>query len=57
MRPSAAVKKNCHSPDHEGGGRCMIHNLWSTLNAKMIKYLGSVSLKNFLEQKYAQQYT
>ncbi len=48
-------KENCRSPDHEGGGRCMTHDLWSTLNAKMVEYLDSVSLKDLVEQKHAQQ--
>lgn len=48
-------KENCHSPDHEGGGRCMTHDLWSTLNAKMVEYLDSVSLKDLVEQQHAQQ--
>ncbi|MBS0309398.1 MAG: Fe-S cluster assembly transcriptional regulator IscR [Proteobacteria bacterium] len=44
-------KENCHSPDHEGGSRCMTHDLWSTLNAKMVEYLDSVSLKDLVEQQ------
>src|SRR5476649_2477933 len=49
-------KENCHSPDHEGGGRCMTHDLWSTLNAKMVEYLDSVSLKDLVDQQLAQQH-
>ncbi|MGZ3159216.1 MAG: Fe-S cluster assembly transcriptional regulator IscR [Burkholderiaceae bacterium] len=44
-------KENCHSADHEGGMRCMTHDLWSTLNAKMVEYLDSVSLKDLVDQQ------
>jgi Rrf2 family iron-sulfur cluster assembly transcriptional regulator len=44
-------KENCHGADHEGGTRCMTHDLWSTLNAKMVEYLDSVSLKDLVEQQ------
>jgi Rrf2 family iron-sulfur cluster assembly transcriptional regulator len=44
-------KENCHSADHEGGTRCMTHDLWSTLNAKMVEYLDSVSLKDLVDQQ------
>jgi Rrf2 family iron-sulfur cluster assembly transcriptional regulator len=44
-------KENCHGPDHEGGTRCMTHDLWSTLNAKMVEYLDSVSLKDLVDQQ------
>jgi Rrf2 family iron-sulfur cluster assembly transcriptional regulator len=44
-------KENCHGPDHEGGTRCMTHDLWSTLNEKMVEYLDSVSLKDLVDQQ------
>jgi Rrf2 family iron-sulfur cluster assembly transcriptional regulator len=44
-------KENCRSADHEGGMRCMTHDLWSTLNAKMVEYLDSVSLKDLVDQQ------
>ncbi|HTH44522.1 MAG TPA: Fe-S cluster assembly transcriptional regulator IscR [Oxalicibacterium sp.] len=44
-------KENCHSPDHENGPRCMTHDLWTTLNAKMVDYLDSVSLKDLVDQQ------
>ena len=47
-------KENCHSSD-QGGGRCMTHDLWSTLNAKMVEYLDSVSLKDLVDQQIAHQ--
>jgi len=44
-------KENCHSSDHPGGTRCMTHELWSTLNAKMIEFLDSVSLHDLVLQQ------
>ena len=44
-------KENCHSPNHENGPRCMTHDLWSTLNTKMVDYLDSVSLKDLVDQQ------
>lgn len=46
-------KENCRSADHEGGSRCMTHELWSTLNAKMVDYLDSVSLQDLVDQQRA----
>lgn len=43
-------KENCHGPDHAGGARCMTHDLWSTLNSKMVDYLDSVSLQDLVDQ-------
>ena len=43
-------KENCHGA-HEGGGRCMTHDLWSTLNTKMVEYLDSVSLQDLVDQQ------
>ena len=33
-------KENCHGEP----GRCMTHDLWTSLNAKMVEYLNSVTL-------------
>jgi Rrf2 family iron-sulfur cluster assembly transcriptional regulator len=44
-------KENCHGSDHENGSRCMTHDLWATLNAKMVEYLDSVSLKDLVDQQ------
>jgi Rrf2 family iron-sulfur cluster assembly transcriptional regulator len=45
-------KQNCkHSSDHQEGHRCMTHDLWATLNAKMVDYLDSVSLKDLVDQQ------
>ena len=42
-------KQNCHSDGESHGTRCMTHDLWATLNAKMVDYLDSVSLKDLLD--------
>ena len=44
-------KENCHGADHQHGSRCMTHDLWSNLNAKMVDYLDSVSLKDLVDQQ------
>lgn len=45
-----AGKENCMGED---AGRCMTHDLWASLNAKMIEYLNSVSLRNLVEEQLA----
>ena len=44
-------KENCHGHTPESGTRCMTHDLWATLNAKMVDYLDSVSLKDLVDQQ------
>lgn len=44
-------KENCQQSKPEEGGRCMTHDLWTTLNAKMIEYLDSVSLQDLADQQ------
>ncbi|WP_295763173.1 Fe-S cluster assembly transcriptional regulator IscR [Undibacterium sp.] len=44
-------KGNCHGSDHDNGIHCMTHDLWSTLNAKMVDYLDSVSLQDLVNQQ------
>ena len=44
-------KQNCHGDGESHGTRCMTHDLWATLNAKMVDYLDSVSLKDLVEQQ------
>jgi Rrf2 family iron-sulfur cluster assembly transcriptional regulator len=39
-------KENCHDDQ-----RCMTHDLWSNLNAKMVEYLDSVNLADLMEQQ------
>ena len=42
-------KENCM----DDGGRCMTHDLWAGLNAKMIEHLNSISLKKLVEDQLA----
>ena len=44
-------KENCHGSGHDDASRCMTHDLWATLNAKMIDYLDSVSLKDLVDRQ------
>ncbi len=44
-------RKNCLPASAEGGGRCMTHELWSTLNHKVVEYLDSVSLQGLVDQQ------
>jgi Rrf2 family iron-sulfur cluster assembly transcriptional regulator len=41
-------KENCLDDQ-----RCMTHDLWANLNAKMVEYLDSVSLADLVEQQTA----
>jgi Rrf2 family transcriptional regulator, iron-sulfur cluster assembly transcription factor len=41
-----AGQENCHDD-----GPCMTHQLWASLNAKMIEYLNSVSLQDLVDQQ------
>ncbi len=41
-------RENCHD-EH----RCMTHDLWSTLNARMYDYLASVTLADLVERESA----
>ena len=36
-------------------GHCMTHELWATLNQKMVEYLDSVSLRDLVEQQRSKQ--
>lgn len=49
-------KENCHSNNHPGGRRCMTHELWATLNDKMLGYLDSVTLQDLVNQQTAAQH-
>ncbi len=44
-------KENCHGADSATGARCMTHELWATLNEKMVDYLDSVSLQDLVDQQ------
>lgn len=43
-------KENCQDEQ-----RCMTHDLWANLNARMVDYLDSVSLADLVEQQKARQ--
>jgi Rrf2 family iron-sulfur cluster assembly transcriptional regulator len=44
-------KEACHGADATTGTRCMTHELWATLNEKMVDYLDSVSLQDLVDQQ------
>jgi Rrf2 family iron-sulfur cluster assembly transcriptional regulator len=44
-----AGKENCHGE----GNRCMTHELWTTLNAKMVDFLDSVTLQKLVDDQLA----
>jgi Rrf2 family iron-sulfur cluster assembly transcriptional regulator len=44
-------KGNCHGSNQQNGIHCMTHDLWATLNAKMVDYLDSVSLQDLVNQQ------
>jgi Rrf2 family iron-sulfur cluster assembly transcriptional regulator len=44
-------KENCHGADAATGARCMTHELWATLNEKMVNYLDSVTLQDLVDQQ------
>jgi Rrf2 family transcriptional regulator, iron-sulfur cluster assembly transcription factor len=44
-------KDHCNGSGAENGGRCMTHDLWATLNEKMVDYLDSVSLQDLVDQQ------
>ena len=37
----------------EDTGKCMTHDLWSSLNTKMIEFLDSISLKKLVDEQMA----
>ena len=43
-------RENCMGDDV---GRCMTHELWASLNQKMIEYLDSISLKKLVDDQLA----
>jgi Rrf2 family transcriptional regulator, iron-sulfur cluster assembly transcription factor len=43
-----AGKENCMGDD---SGRCMTHDLWASLNSKMLEFLSSVSLRNLVNDQ------
>jgi len=46
----------CGGKEHcmgEDTGKCMTHDLWSSLNTKMIEFLDSISLKKLVDEQVA----
>jgi Rrf2 family iron-sulfur cluster assembly transcriptional regulator len=46
-----AGKQDCSRGNDGKAGKCMTHELWSTLNRKMVEYLDSVSLQDLVDQQ------
>ncbi|MCA3147886.1 MAG: Fe-S cluster assembly transcriptional regulator IscR [Burkholderiales bacterium] len=44
-------KENCGSGSKSEAGRCMTHDLWAALNAKMVDFLDSVTLRDLVDQQ------
>jgi len=44
---SCGGKENCHG----GDSRCMTHDLWASLNARMVEFLDSVSLQKLVDDQ------
>jgi len=42
-------KENCNG----GDGRCMTHDLWASLNSKMVEFLDSVTLQKLVDDQLA----
>ena len=42
-------KENCRGE----GGRCMTHDLWTSLNDRMIEFLESVTLQKLVDDQHA----
>lgn len=42
-------RENCRSD----GGRCMTHDLWTTLNTRMLEFLESVTLQKLVDDQHA----
>lgn len=52
---SCGGKRDCTSGKDGKSGKCMTHELWSTLNRKMVDYLDSVSLQDLVDQQRVRQ--
>jgi Rrf2 family transcriptional regulator, iron-sulfur cluster assembly transcription factor len=48
-------KQNCVGHEHGKTSRCMTHDLWTSLNAKMLDFLDSVSLQDLADQQHSHQ--
>jgi len=52
---SCGGKRDCTSGNDGKPGKCMTHELWATLNRKMVDYLDSVSLQDLVDQHRMRQ--
>ncbi|MDM9559222.1 MULTISPECIES: Fe-S cluster assembly transcriptional regulator IscR [Bordetella] len=52
---SCGGKHDCTSGNDGKSGKCMTHELWTTLNRKMVDYLDSVSLQDLVDQQRLRQ--
>ena len=52
---NCAGKTDCNSGTDGKPGVCMTHELWSTLNRKMVDFLDSVSLQDLVDQQRMRQ--
>jgi len=52
---SCGGKTDCSSGHDGKAGKCMTHELWATLNRKMVDYLDSVSLQDLVDQQRVRQ--
>lgn len=52
---SCGGKRDCDSGNDGKPGKCMTHELWATLNRKMVDYLDSVSLQDLVDQQRVRQ--
>ncbi|CAM3440669.1 Fe-S cluster assembly transcriptional regulator IscR [Bordetella sputigena] len=52
---SCGGKQDCTSGKDGKSGKCMTHELWATLNRKMVDYLDSVSLQDLVDQQRVRQ--
>jgi len=52
---SCGGKRDCTSGTDGKPGKCMTHELWTTLNRKMVDYLDSVSLQDLADQQRMRQ--
>lgn len=48
-------KKNCTIGRNGRDGKCMTHELWSTLNRKVVDFLDSVSLQDLVDKERMRQ--
>jgi len=48
-----AGKENCHGE----GERCMTHDLWASLNMRMVEFLDSVTLQKLVNEQLAKGHT